>query len=168
MPDLLEPNLKLVFCGTAPSTASAQAKSYYAKPGNRFWPTLAKVGITPTRYAPHEYAKLLDLSIGLTDLCKAHSGTDAQLPEDAFGVDEFWVKMQCMQPEIIAFTSKTAAAAALKTKTSALEYGLLEGGQAGMSTQIVVLCSPSGLATAYFDLAVWEGLAVQVNALKMP
>ena len=144
------------------------AKSYYAKPGNRFWPTLAKVGITPTRYAPQDYARLRDLGIGLTDLCKAHSGTDAQLPEDAFDVVEFWAKMQRAQPKIIAFTSKTAAAAALETKTSALEYGLLEGGRASMDAKIVVLCSPSGLATAYFDLAVWEGLAALVDALKTP
>jgi double-stranded uracil-DNA glycosylase len=168
VPDLLEPNLKLVFCGTAPSTASAKAKSYYAKPGNRFWPTLAKVGITPERCAPQDYAQLLALGIGLTDLCKAHSGTDAQLPEDAFDVAEFWAKMQRVQPKIIAFTSKTAAAAALGCKTSALQYGLLEGGHVDVSAQIVVLCSPSGLATAYFDLADWEGLAALVDALKTP
>ncbi len=168
MPDLLEPNLKLVFCGTAPSTASAAANSYYAKAGNRFWPTLAKVGITPTRFAPQDYAQLLSLGIGLTDLCKAHSGTDAQLPEDAFEVDEFWVKMRAVDPKIIAFTSKTAAAAALGCKTSALAYGLVEGGFADADAKIFVLCSPSGLATAYFDLAVWEGLAALFNALKTP
>jgi double-stranded uracil-DNA glycosylase len=157
-----------VFCGTAPSTASAQAKSYYAKPGNRFWPTLAKVGITPTRFAPHDYAQLLALGIGLTDLCKVHSGTDAQLPDDAFDVNEFWMKMQQVQPKIIAFTSKTAAAAAIGCKTSALEYGMLEGGVDGLDAKIVVLCSPSGLATAYFDLVVWEGLAVLMESLKTP
>jgi double-stranded uracil-DNA glycosylase len=168
VPDLLEPNLKLVFCGTAPSTASAQAKSYYAKPGNRFWPTLAKVGITPTRYSPHEYAQLLSLGVGLTDLCKAHSGTDAQLPDDAFNVDEFWMKMGEVTPKIIAFTSKTAAATALGCKTGTLTYGLADGGFGDVNSKIYVLCSPSGLATAYFDLAVWEGLAVLLAATSNP
>jgi TDG/mug DNA glycosylase family protein len=52
---LLAPNLRLVFCGTAPSKASAAAKAYYAKPGNKFWPTLHQVGITPRRFTPNEY-----------------------------------------------------------------------------------------------------------------
>jgi hypothetical protein len=49
-----------------------------------------------------------------------------------------------------------------------LEYGLLEGGFAGLDAKIVVLCSPSGLATAYFDLVVWEGLALLMESLKTP
>ena len=91
VPDLLASNLKHVFCGTAPSTASAKVVAYYAKPGNRFWPSLHEVQITPHRFAPTDYPQLLALGVGLTDLCKVHAGTDAQLPADAFDASAFKV-----------------------------------------------------------------------------
>ena len=59
LPDQLRPDLRLVFVGTAASTRSADLGHYYAHPGNRFWPTLYEVGITPRRYAPREFASLL-------------------------------------------------------------------------------------------------------------
>ena len=40
LPDVLEPGLRVVFCGTAAGKASARAGAYYAGPGNAFWPTL--------------------------------------------------------------------------------------------------------------------------------
>ena len=109
LPDLLGPDLKLVFCGTAPSKASAAAKAYYAKPGNKFWPTLHAVGITPTRFAPQEYPALLALGIGLTDLCKVHAGVDSELPDGAFDRTALTRKLRKYQPKIVAFTSKNAA-----------------------------------------------------------
>src|ERR1700753_3045292 len=52
LPDVLEPGLRVVFCGTAPGTASARAGAYYAGPGNRFWVTLHEVGLTPVLLRP--------------------------------------------------------------------------------------------------------------------
>ena len=43
LPDILQPNLKVVFCGTAAGDASAKKRAYYAGPGNRFWKTLHEV-----------------------------------------------------------------------------------------------------------------------------
>jgi G:T/U-mismatch repair DNA glycosylase len=37
LPDVLQPDLKVVFCGTAAGTQSAQAGAYYAGRGNYFW-----------------------------------------------------------------------------------------------------------------------------------
>ena len=160
VPDLLAANLRLVFCGTAPSKASAAAKAYYAKPGNKFWPTLHDAGITPTRFQPHDYPQLLALGIGLTDLCKVHSGVDADLPEDAFDVAAFRRKMLRHAPRVIAFTSKNAAQNALGTP---VDYGLqkLTLGR----SQLFVLPSPSGLATRFFDPKVWRALARHVDGL---
>ncbi len=154
VPDVLAPGLRLVFCGTAPSKASAAARAYYAKPGNRFWPTLHDVGITPRRFAPAEYRELLPLGIGLTDLCKVHSGVDAELPEGAFDLAAFRRKLRRVRPKLVAFTSKNAAQSCLG---HAVEYGLqaeqLEG------AALFVLTSPSGLATRFFDVKVWADLA---------
>jgi TDG/mug DNA glycosylase family protein len=144
----------LVFCGTAPSTASARAGAYYAKPGNRFWPTLHATGITPHLFQPTEYPALLALGIGLTDLCKIHAGVDAQLPIDAFDLPAFGRKMRRVRPRIIAFTSKNAA-------QTFLQHPVQYGAQAALlgNTRLFVLPSPSGLATRYFDVKVWQTLA---------
>lgn len=161
LPDLLAPDLKLVFCGTAPSTASAKAKAYYAKPGNRFWPTLHAVGITPHRFAPGDYPQLLPLGIGLTDLCKIHSGTDAQLPADAFDSGAFQQKMAAYRPALIAFTSKNAAQTYLQHPVS---YGLQT--ETIGASHLFVLTSPSGLATRFFDIEIWRQLALELRRLQ--
>ncbi len=157
VPDLLAPGLRLVFCGTAPSTKSAAEKSYYAKPGNRFWPTLHQTGMTPRRFLPCEYPDLLPLGIGLTDLCKVHFGTDAQLPHNAFDLDAFLAKVDEYQPRVVAFTSKNAGREVLKRQP---DYGFQQErlGRHG-GTRLFVLPSPSGLATKFFDLRVWQQLA---------
>ena len=158
VPDLLAPNLRLVFCGTAPSTASAAAKAYYAKPGNKFWPTLHAVGITPRRFAPHEYRALLKLGIGLTDLCKDHAGTDAQLPDDVFDIAAFHVKLKKYRPLTVAFTSKNAAQ---NYFSRPVDYGWQPNEQAGEPAlaRFFVLPSPSGLATRFFNIDIWRELA---------
>ena len=158
VPDLLVPDLKLVFCGTAPSKASAAAKAYYAKPGNKFWPTLHTVGITRTRFAPQEYPALLALGIGLTDLCKEYSGIDSALPKDAFDTAAFARKLTKYRPKIVAFTSKNAAQ---NYFGRSVDYGWCIRGhtQAQASVRFFVLPSPSGLATRYFDIEIWRELA---------
>ncbi len=159
VPDVLAPNLTLVFCGTAPSAASAAAKAYYAKPGNKFWPTLFQVGITPRQFSAHEYPELRSLAIGLTDLCKIHCGVDADLPDDAFDLSAFHQKITKYRPALVAFTSKHAAQSALG---HAVDYGIQE--EVWGATRFFVLTSPSGLATRYFRLDIWQALADQYRA----
>jgi len=154
VPDLLAPGLALVFCGTAPSRASAEARAYYARPGNRFWPALHEAGITPRRFHPSEYAGLLDLGIGLTDLCKAHSGNDDELPAGALDAGALRRKIRRYKPAIVAFTSKNAARAFLARE---VDYGW-QPERAG-TTRLMVLTSPSGQATRFWSLVPWRALA---------
>ncbi len=49
LPDVLEPGLRIVFCGTAAGHVSARRGAYYAHPQNRFWPALHAIGLTPRR-----------------------------------------------------------------------------------------------------------------------
>jgi TDG/mug DNA glycosylase family protein len=159
VPDLLDSNLRLVLCGTAPSRASAMRRAYYAKPGNRFWPTLHEVGLTPTLLAPEEYPQLLQWQIGLTDLCKVHSGVDADLPSDAFDIPAFRRKLAKFRPRCVAFTSKNAAAAFLGFRP---DYGWQDASLVS-DTRFFVLCSPSGLATRFFDIGIWRQLARELD-----
>jgi len=74
VPDVLGPGLRVVFCGSALGDVSWRRHAYYANPGNRFWQTLAEVGLTPRRLEPREYARLPEWGIGLTDLVKSDHG----------------------------------------------------------------------------------------------
>lgn len=158
LPDVLQPGLRLVFCGTAAGRRSAADGAYYAHPGNFFWRTLYAVGLTPRLYAPAEFMQLPALGIGLTDLAKRHSGNDDQLPADAFDVTALHDKMARFTPRVIAFTSKNAAQAALG---HAVHYGLQE--QPLASSDVFVLPSPSGQARRFWDAGVWTDLARHIQ-----
>jgi double-stranded uracil-DNA glycosylase len=111
--DVLQPNLRVVFCGTALGNASAMAKAYYAHPRSLFWDTLHEIGLTwaDAPLLPHEYRRALDFGIGLTDLCKSASGNDADLPPGAFDVHALREKIDQCRPLFLAFTSKRAGRA---------------------------------------------------------
>ena len=155
LPDVLEPGLQLVFCGTAPSRRSAAEGAYYAHPGNHFWRALFDAGFTPRHFAPAEFRQLLPLGIGLTDLAKRHSGNDSELPGDALDVVALKTKIERYAPQRIAFTSKNAARAALGRRIAA--YG--RQAECIAATRVFVLPSPSGQARGYWDLAPWLDLA---------
>jgi G:T/U-mismatch repair DNA glycosylase len=54
--DLLAYDLKLVICGTAAGNRSAELKQYYAKPGNKFWPTFAQGGLRASARKNRQYS----------------------------------------------------------------------------------------------------------------
>lgn len=58
--DVIQSILRVVICGTAVAGRSARLGAYYASPGNQFWPTLNRIGLTPTQLAPAEYPRVLD------------------------------------------------------------------------------------------------------------
>jgi len=165
LPDVLQPGLALVFCGTAAGKRSAAERAYYAHPGNLFWRALFEAGMTPRQLAPAEFAQLPDYGIGLTDLAKRHSGNDDELPRDAFDAPALIAKIERHQPRLLAFTSKNAARAALG---HAADYGLQD--ETIGRTQLFVLPSPSGQARGHWDLGPWLALsklhrAVNANPL---
>lgn len=159
IPDLLAPGLKLVFCGSALGAASARARAFYAKPGNKFWPTLHTVGLTPRRFAPAEYPALLDLRIGLTDLNKTQSGNDVELSPAHDDPQALAAKIARYRPVILAFTAKRPAQVFLRAQFGASKppvYGLLPQQYEG--TQLFVLPSPSGRAGSFWDIGPWQAL----------
>lgn len=161
LPDLLQPSLALVFCGTAAGTRSAAERAYYAHPGNLFWRAMFEAGLTPHLLAPAAFPQLLDYGIGLTDLAKCHSGNDNQLPRDAFDVPALCTKIKRYSPHLLAFTSKNAARAALG---QAVSYGLQD--EVVGSTQVFVLPSPSGQARGHWSIDPWLALATHYRAVR--
>lgn len=158
LPDVLQPGLALVFCGTAAGRRSAAERAYYAHPGNLFWRALFEVGLTPRLYAPAEFPQLPQYGIGLTDLAKHHAGNDSELPRDAFDASALIAKIKHHAPRLLAFTSKHAAQSALG---HAVDYGLQT--ETIGSTQLFVLPSPSGQARGHWDIRLWLALAKHIQ-----
>ena len=154
LPDLLAPGLEVVFCGSAVGAASARLGAYYAGPGNKFWPMLHKIGLTPTRLDPLDLPDLARLGIGLTDMAKTASGADAALPRGADDPGGLRAKIARYRPRALAFNGKRAAGVFF---ARAVAYGRQDAALGG--TAVFVLPSTSGLAVRFWDEAPWFELA---------
>lgn len=157
LPDVLQPGLRIVFCGTGAGAWSAKVGAYYGKPGNKFWPTLHSVGLTPRRLAPADYREVLLYGIGLTDVAKEHIGQDDAIDLSRVDAAALRDKILTYRPERIAFTSKRAASLALGQPTASFAYGL-QAERIG-ATRIHVLTSPSGAAGSFWSIEPWRALA---------
>jgi double-stranded uracil-DNA glycosylase len=155
--DVIRPGLRVVFCGTALGAKSAQVRAYYAGPGNAFWETLWRVGLTPRRLRPAEYRKVQDYGIGLTDICKTRSGSDQEVGRKDFDVDRLIAQLERNRPSWIAFTGKNSASGAFGHPVA---YGPQEERLGG--ARAFVLPSPSGAARRYWDISRWRELAALV------
>ncbi|MDA9433225.1 glycosylase [Bradyrhizobium sp. CCBAU 51627] len=157
LPDQLRENLRLVFVGTAASTRSAELGHYYAHPGNRFWRAIHEAGITPRRYQPEEFAALMELGIGFTDLSKSDAGMDHQIAAATIDVPGFRAKIEKYRPRTIALTSKKAASLFYGRPSAAISLGRQARDES--LPEIFVLPSPSGAASGHWTLEPWRELA---------
>ena len=153
--DLLAPGLKIVFCGTAAGEVSAARGEYYAGPGNKFWPVLFEVGLTPRRLAPGEYKDLLGFGIGLTDVVKGQSGGDASIDFGRSEPDGLRQKIEHFSPTVLSFNGKKAAQVFPGERS--VELGL-QAKQVG-TTWLFVAPSTSGAANGYWNVDLWYELA---------
>lgn len=159
LPDVLSPDLNIIFCGTAAGNESARQGAYYAHPGNKFWSTLYTVGLTPRQLHPAEFAEVMRYGVGLTDLAKYVSGNDDTLNPHDFDPMALADKVYRLRPKVLAFTSKTAGSIFLGSKRIA--FGLQP--KTIGATSVFVLPSPSGLARRSWDIAHWEAAAAFVR-----
>lgn len=162
LPDVLAPGLRVVFCGTAPGTASARAGAYYAGPGNRFWPTLHEIGLTPVLLRPAEFARLPEFGIGLTDISKTADGSDREVGRRGFDPVRLADAIAEAAPSRLAFNGKNAARGALGRP---VDYGPQPERLGGAT--VWVLPSTSGAARRFWDIGPWRRLAA-VIPVKIP
>src|ERR1044071_9698219 len=80
--EVIAPNLRVLFCGSNPGLYSAVTGHHFARPGNRFWPTLHQAGFTPRLLAPSEERELLKFGYGITNLVSRATATADQLSPD--------------------------------------------------------------------------------------
>ena len=82
LPDIVAPDLLVLFCGINPGIKSAESGHNFARPGNRFWPALHGGGFTPRRLRPEEDGLLPQFGLGITNLVDRPSRGEADLSKE--------------------------------------------------------------------------------------
>jgi TDG/mug DNA glycosylase family protein len=160
LPDVLAKDLKVVFCGSAAGRRSAEVGAYYAGPGNRFWALLYRLDLTPRLLRPEEFRHVLAWGIGLTDLAKEVSGSDALLPKGSDQPEALRRRILAAKPQVLAFNGKRPGRAFLGRQA---DYGLQV--ETIGQTRIFVLPSTSR-ANAHFNDAAWLDLGRYLGSLQ--
>src|SRR6266545_7628965 len=151
--DVIAPGLRVLFCGINPGLYSAVTGHHFARPGNRFWPTLYEAGFTPRLLIPAEERELLTFGYGITNLVpRATATADELAPEELVaGRRRLESKVKRYQPQVVAVLGISAYRTAFAQKIVVL------GPQPERlaNALIWVLPNPSGLNAHYqlVDLA---------------
>lgn len=110
LPDVLAPNLDVVFCGINPGRVSAAVGAHFANPRNDFWRLLHDAGFTPRLLDPTEQFELLALRIGVTNAAyRTTKGSGDLRRADFAGSRERLERVaRELRPRAIAFVGKEA------------------------------------------------------------
>jgi double-stranded uracil-DNA glycosylase len=79
IPDVIAPDLAVLFSGINPGLYSAATGHHFARPGNRFWPALHRAGFTPRPIQPWEQGELLGFGLGITNVAARATARADQL-----------------------------------------------------------------------------------------
>ena len=147
VPDLIAPDLRVLFCGINPGLYSGVTGYHFARPGNRFWPTLYAAGFTERRLLPEEEHLLLDRGYGITNLVERATATANELSaaELLVGGQRLINAVQRYRPRAIAILGVSAYRAAFARPKAVIG---LQSETIG-DTLIWVLPNPSGLNAHY-------------------
>ena len=142
VPDVIADRLRVLFCGINPSLYSAAIGHHFARPGNRFWPTLHISGLTPNRLAPDDEPEMLRLGFGITNLVARATGAADELTraELALGGEALERLVRSRRPERVAFVGITAYRTAFRRPHA--RFGLQQ--QTLGNAQLWILPNPSG------------------------
>lgn len=127
VPDVLAPNLAVIFVGINPGRLSAARGRHFGGPGNYFWPLLHDAGFTPRRLEPEEDALLPRWGIGVTNLVeRATRGEDGlHRQEMERGGAVLRNKIARFRPRLVALLGKQVYRAYTGLKPgAAVDWGL--------------------------------------------
>lgn len=104
VPDVIAPDLRVLFCGINPGLYTAAVGHHFARPGNRFWPALHAAGFTDRLMAPSQERELLRLGLGITNVAARATAAADELSaaEVAEGGRRLEDKVRRFRPRIVA------------------------------------------------------------------
>jgi len=143
IPDVIGPELSVLFSGINPGLWSAATGFHFARPGNRFWPTLHRSGFTPRQLRPDEQWDLLDLGLGITNVASRATARADELTREEMveGGAALRTKVHGLRPTWLAVVGIGAY------RTAFGRPDAMVGAQAESlgETRVWVLPNPSGL-----------------------
>jgi double-stranded uracil-DNA glycosylase len=161
VPDIIAPDLQVLFCGINPSLYSAVVGHHFARPGNRFWPTLHSAGFTDRLFLPTEDYDLLTLGYGVTNVVDRATASADELASTEYvtGGQQLAFKVQTYHPRFLAILGIGAYRTAFRKPKAVI------GRQDEMLHGAIVwaLPNPSGL-NAHYQL---KDLALTFQELLM-
>lgn len=176
--DLVGEDCKLLFVGINPGLWTAATGAHFARPGNRFYPALARAGIVDhvidasRGMSDADRTLLLDRGVGITNVVPRATATAAELTVDELreGGRRLRERVRAIGPRVVAVAGITAYRSAFGRRDA------VPGRQDETwdGAQLWVVPNPSGLnahetvdtlAAAYRRAAVAAGV---VNDLRSP
>jgi TDG/mug DNA glycosylase family protein len=171
LPDLLGPQVKVLFVGINPGLLTAAVQAHFARRGNRFYPALHRAGITDriidasAGYRPEDRAHLLERGIGNTNIvARATARADELTPDELLaGAADLGARVAGIRPQVVAILGISAYRVAFDRPKA--RQGRQPDELAGVP--LWVAPNPSGLnaharlddlATAYREIAVAAGI----------
>ena len=145
--DLIDYDLKVLFCGINPGIWSGATGFHFAKPGNRFWKALHLAGFSDRLLHPSEEHELLENGYGITSFCKRTTARADELSAEEFieGGKNLIRKIKKYKPRVLAVLGITAFRIAFQEPKA--KFGL-QAEQIG-GAEVWVLPNPSGLNAHY-------------------
>ena len=158
---IVAPGLRVLFVGINPSLRSAEVGHHFARPGNRFWPTLHAAGFTPRRLRPDEDAELPAHGIGVTNIAVRPTRAAAEITpaELRAGALELERTVRLHEPRLVAIVGLTAYRTAFARPHAVMG---LQPDEIG-GRPVWVLPNPSGL-NAHYKPADFARLYAQARA----
>lgn len=150
VPDIVAPDLRVLFCGINPGLYSAAVGHNFARPRNRFWPALFASGFTDRLLAPSEETQLFLYGCGITNIVERATAGAAELSpaELRRGAKKLTRIVLRFKPVCLGMVGISAYRIAFDRPKA--KFGLQEKHLIG-STRVWALPNPSGL-NAHFQL----------------
>jgi TDG/mug DNA glycosylase family protein len=166
IPDVIADGRLVRYCGSNPGVGSAAAGHHFARPGNRFWPTLHASGFTPRVMQPAEQESLLTLGAGVTNIAARATARADELSRDELrdGARLLEATVAARRPAWLAVLGVSAYRVAFDTPSAQVgpQERTLDG------TRVWVLPNPSGLNAHWPPAALAEAFAGLRRAAGLP
>ncbi|HEX7720847.1 MAG TPA: G/U mismatch-specific DNA glycosylase [Pyrinomonadaceae bacterium] len=147
LPDVIAPNLRVLFCGINPGLYTAAVGHHFARPGNRFWPALHKSGFTDRLLSPFAERELLESGIGISNVVSHATAAAAELTKEDFivGGRALAGKVKRYRPQVVAILGVGAYRHAFAKPKAQIG----EQAERIHDARVWVLPNPSGLNANY-------------------